>query len=127
MGLLSTVHIPHPHRSRSHSAPGFLLRSVPFHSGIHCAELRRKGVSYATIAELLTQHSLPTCRSAIARFCHEELSEEPRTRSRLSACHGRDSLHRSRAAVGRRRVQLQLSNSESPRIANIELADPTDS
>jgi hypothetical protein len=35
----------------------------------HIAELRRKGASYATIA----------------RFCHEELGEKPRTRRRVMA------------------------------------------
>ena len=38
-------------------------------------ELRQKRASYRAIAELLTQHCLPTSKTAIASFCHEELGE----------------------------------------------------
>lgn len=33
-------------------------------------ELRQKRASYRAIAELLTQHCLPTSKTAIAAFCH---------------------------------------------------------
>ena len=39
------------------------------------AELRQKRASYRAIAELLTQHCLPTSKTAIAMFCHEVLGE----------------------------------------------------
>jgi hypothetical protein len=39
------------------------------------AELRQKRASYRAIAELLTQHCLPTSKTAIAVFCHELLGE----------------------------------------------------
>jgi hypothetical protein len=43
-------------------------------------ELRKKGASYPAIAELLTQHGLPTTRSTIAAFCHTQLRERVRRR-----------------------------------------------
>jgi len=45
-------------------------------------ELRRKGGSYRSIAELLTQHCLPTSKTAIAMFCHQVLGENIRPRRR---------------------------------------------
>lgn len=46
------------------------------------AELRQKRASYRAIAELLTQHCLPTSKTAIAVFCHEVLGEMVRPRRR---------------------------------------------
>lgn len=46
------------------------------------AELRLKRASYRAIAELLTQHCLPTSKTAIAVFCHEMLGEIVRPRRR---------------------------------------------
>lgn len=117
----------------------------------HIAELRRKGASYATIAELLSAHSLPTCRSAIARFCHQELGEKPRTRRRALA--RRTSQHGSSVDAGSLKAPAPVqshpaqgtqpkisellaasgspatssSKSRGPRIAHIPLVDPTDS
>lgn len=45
-------------------------------------ELRQKGGSYRSIAELLTQHCLPTSKTAIAMFCHQVLGENIRPRKR---------------------------------------------
>jgi hypothetical protein len=45
-------------------------------------ELRQKGGSYRSIAELLTQHCLPTSKTAIAVFCHQVLGENIRPRKR---------------------------------------------
>lgn len=47
-------------------------------------ELRQKGGSYRSIAELLTQHCLPTSKTAIAMFCHQVLGENIRPRRRPS-------------------------------------------
>ncbi len=44
-------------------------------------ELRQKRASHRVIAELLTQHGLPTGRSAVAAFCREILGEAPLTTS----------------------------------------------
>jgi hypothetical protein len=45
-------------------------------------ELRKKRASYRAIAELLTQHCLPTSKTAIAAFCHEILGEIIRPKRR---------------------------------------------
>lgn len=39
------------------------------------AELRQRRASYRAIAELLTQHCLPTSKTAIAAFCHQVIGE----------------------------------------------------
>ena len=46
------------------------------------AELRQRRASYRAIAELLTQHCLPTSKTAVAVFCHEVLGEFVRPRRR---------------------------------------------
>jgi hypothetical protein len=46
------------------------------------AELRQRRASYRAIAELLTQHCLPTSKTAIATFCHQVLTEIVRPRRR---------------------------------------------
>ena len=43
-------------------------------------ELREKRASYRAIAELLTQHCLPTSKSVIAAYCHGVLGERVRPR-----------------------------------------------
>ena len=48
------------------------------------AELRQKRASYRSIADLLTQHCLPTSKTAIAMFCHQVLGEGVRPRKRPS-------------------------------------------
>jgi hypothetical protein len=45
-------------------------------------ELRQKRASYRSIADLLTQHCLPTSKTAIAMFCHQVLGEGVRPRKR---------------------------------------------
>ena len=45
-------------------------------------ELRQKHASYRSIADLLTQHCLPTSKTAIAMFCHQVLGENVRPRKR---------------------------------------------
>jgi len=45
-------------------------------------ELRHKRASYRSIADLLTQHCLPTSKTAIAMFCHQALGENVRPRKR---------------------------------------------
>jgi hypothetical protein len=41
-------------------------------------ELRRKRASYRSIADLLTRHCLPTCKTSVALFCHKILGETVR-------------------------------------------------
>src|SRR5579862_8057436 len=45
-------------------------------------ELRQKRASYRAIADLLTQHCLPTSKTAIAVFCHQAVGEIVRPRRR---------------------------------------------
>jgi len=45
-------------------------------------ELRQKRASYRSIADLLTQHCLPTSKTAVAVFCHQVLGETVRLRKR---------------------------------------------
>jgi hypothetical protein len=45
-------------------------------------ELRQKRASYRSVADLLTQHCLPTSKTAIAQFCHQVLGENVRPRKR---------------------------------------------
>ena len=57
------------------------------------AELRQRRASYRAIAELLTQHCLPTSKTAIATFCHQVIGEIVRphrrtTRKRLPSTAG---------------------------------------
>ena len=66
------------------------------------AELRQKRASYRAIAELLTQHCLPTSKTAIAVFCHEVLGEIVRPRRR----------------PGRKRPVVPTSVSQRPRRNN---------
>jgi TusA-related sulfurtransferase len=55
-------------------------------------ELRQKGGSYRSIAELLTQHCLPTSKTAIAMFCHQVLGENIRPRKRPARKRPPDSV-----------------------------------
>ena len=41
-------------------------------------ELRQKRASYRSIADLLTRHCLPTCKTSVALFCHKILGETVR-------------------------------------------------
>ena len=47
-------------------------------------ELRQRRASFRAIAELLTQHCLPTGKTAIADFCHEVLGETIRPHRRAA-------------------------------------------
>ena len=47
-------------------------------------ELRKKRASYRSIADLLTRHCLPTCKTSVALFCHKVLGEKVRPYKRLA-------------------------------------------
>ena len=51
---------------------------LPFKDGI--AELRRKGASYAIIADILRSTNVVVSHDTVARFCREVLELTPRTR-----------------------------------------------
>ena len=110
------------------------------------AELRQKGGSFETIAELLTQHGLPTSRSSIAGFCHEVLGERLRSKRRAATRRSPTQNSDPSLALNQSSVLPLLAHehdpstpvatpdtteptaprSKGPRIANIRLAQPTE-
>ena len=54
-------------------------------------ELRQKRASYRSIADLLTRHCLPTCKTSVALFCHKILGEATRARGRPAREHPSES------------------------------------
>jgi hypothetical protein len=61
--------------------PPKFQKLLPLKAGI--AELRGRGASYATIADILRNVDVPVACDTIFRFCHEVLGE-PMTRRRKS-------------------------------------------
>ena len=55
-------------------------------------ELRQRRASFRAIAELRTQHCLPTSKTAIAAFCHQVLTEIVRARRRLGLSASEDAM-----------------------------------
>jgi hypothetical protein len=102
-------------------------------------ELRQKRASYRSIADLLTQHCLPTSKTAIAMFCHQVLGENVRPRKRpgrrkppvpsLST----DETTRHQATDANQPVapstntnsdEAQPTRSRGPRIAQVRMVKP---
>lgn len=103
------------------------------------AELRQKRASYRAIAELLTQHCLPTSKTAIAAFCHHILGEVIRPRRRpgrkrpvVPAVSGGEGLlqptvtgHPPAApALNSSTAEIQPARTRGPRIAQIRKLKP---
>jgi hypothetical protein len=100
-------------------------------------ELRQKNASYRSIADLLTQHCLPTSKTAIAMFCHRVLGEKIRPRKRparkrppisLSTNGGADATELASAGESSppaepvpnsENGETSLARSRGPRIAQI--------
>ena len=59
------------------SSPKF-QKLLPLKDGI--VELRRKGASYAVIADILRNINVAVSHDTVARFCREVLDVTPRTR-----------------------------------------------
>jgi hypothetical protein len=105
-------------------------------------ELRQKGGSYRSIAELLTQHCLPTSKTAIAMFCHQVLSENIRPRKRPArkrppsplSMHGgtavTDPLSAAESSMPAEPLpnsdsgETSLTRSRGPRIAQVRKLNP---
>jgi len=105
-------------------------------------ELRHKGGSYRSIADLLTQHCLPTSKTAIAMFCHQVLGENIRPRKRparkrppasVSANGGAATTDSAPAAESSTPAEplpnsdggeTSLTRSRGPRIAQIRKLNP---
>ena len=62
-------------------------------------ELRKKRASYRSIADLLTRHCLPTCKTSVALFCHKILGEKVRPYKRPA--HERPAASEMPAREGR--------------------------
>ena len=58
------------------NTPKLFRRLLPFKDGI--AELRQKGASYATIAELLSDEGITVSRKTLTRFCRKFFASELR-------------------------------------------------
>jgi hypothetical protein len=106
-------------------------------------ELRRKRASYRAIAELLTQHCLPTSKTAIAAYCHEVLEERVRSKRRvvpkrtMAAGESAVMADSPPAAVPGPSLMEKLAAlqppetgdpaARGPRIAKVRVANPTES
>jgi len=103
------------------------------------AELRQKRASYRAIAELLTQHCLPTSKTAVAVFCHEVLGEIVRPRRRpgrkrpvvpaVSSLEGvqpqpPDALPAAEPAANGSSEDSQQPRPRGPRIAQVRMLKP---
>jgi len=100
-------------------------------------ELRQKRASYRAIAELLTQHCLPTSKTAIAAYCHEVLGEGVRPRRKSArrrpddspalatkvpdASNGGSAAKESDAAGG---IAGMPPRTRGPRIAQVRMMTP---
>ena len=95
-------------------------------------ELRQKCASYHSIADLLTQHCLPTSKTAIAMFCHQVLGEiiRPRkrpTRKRPPATVSMPTAESSTPAEplpNSDGSETSLNRSRGPRIAQVRKLNP---
>lgn len=109
------------------------------------AALRKKGASFRTIGELLTQNGIAASDTCVMRFCHSQLGEKPvRSVKRKTAAASKTSStangHAALSAPMTEAAQAVLldnllsavpanlvpkpSNESGPRIARIEFAKP---
>ncbi len=105
-------------------------------------ELRQKRASYRAIAELLTQHCLPTSKTAIAAFCHEILGEVTRPKRKpnrkrpfiLAGANGNGSHEITEpspsaaqpdpAAPDANETEIPTARTRGPRIAQVRMLKP---
>ena len=76
---LSATRLAQVIRDYTPKHPPKFQKLLPMKDGI--AELRSKGASYATIADILRNINVPVACDTVFRFCHEVLGE-PVTRRR---------------------------------------------
>ena len=113
------------------------LRPQKFHDLLPArdviAELRQRRASYRAIAELLTQHCLPTSKTAIAAFCHQVLTEIVRPRrhparrrppSPAEPNGGMASTAQSEPATDSNGSEATQARSRGPRIAQVRMLKP---
>ena len=96
-------------------------------------ELRQKRASYRAIAALLTQHCLPTSKTAIAAFCHQILGEVVRPHRRPGrrrpptpvVPNGRLALpEQSEPPADSNTSETLQARSRGPRIAQVRMLKP---
>jgi hypothetical protein len=104
-------------------------------------ELRQKRASYRAIAELLTQHCLPTSKTAIAAFCHEILGEITRPKRKpnrkrpviLAVANGSHSTSESTPFAppnpaadtpDTAEAEIPIARTRGPRIAQVRMLKP---
>jgi hypothetical protein len=95
-------------------------------------ELRQKRASYRAIAEFLTQHCLPTSKTAIATFCHQILGEIVRPHRRPGRKRPPSPVEpNSRAALPTQSEPVDSNDggfpktsSRGPRIAQVRMLKP---
>ena len=96
------------------------------------AELRQKRASYRAIAEFLTQHCLPTSKTAIATFCHQILGEIVRPHRRPgrkrpaspAESNGRVATPAQSEPTDSDAGATPQSRSRGPRIAQVRMLKP---
>jgi hypothetical protein len=95
-------------------------------------ELRQRRASYRAIATLLTQHCLPTSKTAIATFCHQILGEIVRPHRRPgrkrppspAEPNGRLPSPSQEPPVDSSGGELPQTRSRGPRIAQVRMLKP---
>jgi hypothetical protein len=108
------------------------------------ATLRKHGVSYRSISDLLTQNGIPTSDVSVMKFCHRFLNER---RLRKSSASRRPAIRANRASVSKGApgalvratpppapvtnpkpmpapVETSVFTSRGPRIAKVEQLPP---
>jgi hypothetical protein len=95
-------------------------------------ELRQKRASYRAIAEFLTQHCLPTSKTAIAAFCHQIIGEIVRPHRRPGRkrpafpgeSNGRAAMPVQSEQVDSNGGEISKTSSRGPRIAQVRMLKP---
>jgi transposase len=87
---------------------------LPFKDGI--AELRRKGASYETIADILRNTNVVVSHDTVTRFCHEVLGLTPAQRRRRKRS--------SRRATQKPHSRPQTLNAPNHTAQGPRVADP---
>ena len=96
------------------------------------AELRQRRASYRAIAELLTQHCLPTSKTAIAAFCHQIIGEIVRPHRRPgrkrppspAEPNGRVASSSQEPPADASGGETPQTRSRGPRIAQVRMLKP---
>jgi hypothetical protein len=75
------------------------------------ATLRKHGISYRSISDLLTQNGIPTSDVSVMKFCHRFLNEK---RSRKSSANRRPANHANHASPSKAAPVVPAKTTMSP-------------